>query len=103
MVPGDDDREISLGGSHHSLSPVSQASQSCTIEPSEMLPVARASSELPGAGTSLWEAAQEVVSGIHQGMSVLGVRQSATRGVLVTCIEELETMRQIMDHMMAET
>ena len=105
-VPGGgDDVEISLGGLHQTppVLQLPQSSQSCTIEPSVMLPVDRASSQLPGARTPRWEIAQEVASGIHQGMSVLGVRQSAARGVPVTRIEELEAMRQMLDQMMAET
>ena len=89
-----DDMDASPGGPHYPPPP-SVSRQECDYrEPSETLPVLRDSSQLPGVRTQFLEAAQEVISGIHQGMSVLGVRQSAARGLPVAHFEGLEAVRQ---------
>ena len=82
------------GGPHHPPSSSASLHQWDTREPVEALPVLRDSSQLPGQRTQILEAAQEVVSGIHQGMSVLGVRQSAARGLPMARSMEQETVRQ---------
>ena len=93
-MPGaGDDMDARSGGPHHPPSPSVSLHEWDSREPSETLLVLRDSSQLPGMRTQFLEAAQEVIHGIHQGMSVLGVRQSAARGLPMAGLEGMGAAR----------
>ena len=94
MPAAGDDMDASSGGPHHSPPPSASFQQLYTREPSATLPILGDSSQLPGVRTQFWETAQEVISGIHQGMSVL--RLAELEAVM-------QANQQILDRMLAET